>query len=136
MKGAFLGGEFHEKVSKIGQKSFFISNLLAIVNVLMEAIYPLLLSYVIDNFSNLTCFNIISILLIFVFSIIFLLVIVYLNKITRAKYNRIVCNEMRKDLFKSFINMKSDVFYKEKNERYSSFVTIQNLDKFVLFYFV
>lgn len=76
------------KYFKEAKWEFIVSNLLAIANVLCVSYYPSLLSYIIDNFSSIKSFNLISIFLSFVVSILLVLAISYSNKLIKAQYQK------------------------------------------------
>lgn len=101
---------------------FLISNVLAILNVFCVSYYPYLLSYVIDNFDSLKKDKLVFVFVSFILSIVLILVISYLNKISKAKYQEKICFSIRQDVFKSIAQMGYAQFHSNKNEKYTSFL--------------
>ena len=115
-------------------KEYIISNILAILDVVCTSFYPLLLSYIIDHFSELGKEDIIKILCLFIISIVVLLVVQYFNKIVKARYQKIVCGSIRHDVFSNIITMNYTSFYKRRNEDYSSFLVNDVEQLYTLFF--
>lgn len=119
---------------KTAGREFVLSNILAVMDVFCTSIYPLLLSYIIDRFNNLKTRDIAKILCLFVVSIIVLLIIKYLNKIVKAKYQKKITQSIRSDAFSSIISMEYKDYYSRKNEEYSSFLVNDVEQLYTLFF--
>ena len=70
------------KYLKKAKVEYILSNILTILTVLATAIYPMLLSYIVDNYNSLNSSTLVYIFGILILSIIFLLMCTYFNKIT------------------------------------------------------
>ncbi len=101
---------------------FLASNVLAILNVICVSYYPYLLSYVIDHFGSLKKDELVFVFGSFILSIFLILVISYLNKISKAVYQKKICTSIRQDVFKSITQMGYAQFHSSKNEKYTSFL--------------
>lgn len=104
------------------KNTFLLSNLLAILNVLCVSLYPLLLAYIVDNFDALKREDVIGIVLLFLLSIVLILLLSYLNKITKAHYQRTICRAIRQDVFLGIAQMDYAQFHTQKGEKYASFL--------------
>ncbi len=101
---------------------FILSNLLAVLNVIFISYYPYLLSYVIDNFHYLKLQDLFEVFVSFILSIFSIMMIEYVNKITKARYRRKICTSVRRDLFYKIAKMDYTSFHEKKIEEYSSFL--------------
>lgn len=113
---------------------FLASNILAVLDVICLSCYPWLLSYVIDNFRDLTGRDMAGIFTVFLTSIAALLGVEYLNKLTKAKYQRRICGALRRDVFEGIANMDWTRFHARKCEDYTSFL-VSDIGQLYALYF-
>ncbi len=101
---------------------FIFSNLFAVLDVICVSYYPYLLSYVIDHFHSLKARDLFFIFVSFVLSIFSIVAVEYVNKITKASYQRKICTSVRREVFHKIAQMDYTSFHAQKNEKYSSFL--------------
>lgn len=75
---------------------FVLSNILTILTVLATAVYPMLLSYIVDNFYAINFYKLVNIFVILILSIAFLLLCTYFNKITKANFEKKITEGLRR----------------------------------------
>ena len=107
---------------KAAKWEFAISNILAILCVILEAYYPLLLAWIVDHFTDIQMAELFFIFASFVLSIVLILLTRYFNKIAKAAYQKKICTGIRRDIFRSIAQSRYTQFHSQKNEQYVSFL--------------
>lgn len=87
------------KYLKKAKVEYILSNILTILTVLATAIYPMLLSYIVDNYNSLNFSTLVYIFGILILSIIFLLMCTYFNKITKASFEKKITQSLKMFLY-------------------------------------
>lgn len=128
------GKKLMSRYLKVTRKEYIFSNVLAIMDVLCSSIYPMLLSYIIDKFNELKMTDIIKILCFFVISIVILLIIKYLNKIVKSKYQKKILQNIRDDVFSGIMTIEYKDYYSSKTEEYTSFLVNDVEQLYILFF--
>lgn len=123
-----------KKYLKEAKFEFIASNLLAIVNVICVSYYPYLLSYIVDHFDSLNPSALVLIFSTFIFSIVLIIVTSYLNKLTKARYQKKICTAIRQDVFHSVANLGYTVFHSQSIEGYTSLL-INDVERLYTQYF-
>lgn len=119
----------------LGARGAFLCSLgLSALDVVCTAYYPLLLSWIIDNFDSLSGQALSLVFLSFIGSVGMILLVQYLNKIAKVRYEKAVCQGLRRDLFAGFIRMDYTTFHAQKKEDYASFL-ISNVEQLYRDYF-
>ena len=102
------------KYLKKAKVEYILSNILTILTVLATAIYPMLLSYIVDNYNSLNSSTLVYIFGILILSIIFLLMCTYFNKITKASFEKKITQSLREDIFISLLGSSYEKFNSKK----------------------
>lgn len=105
-----------------GRRYFILSIILSILDVIFLSYYPFLLTWVIDNYLKLKTEDIIWILFTFTLSIVLTLLVQYLNKIVKNKYELMVKKNLRNEMFKSISHMEFETFSTHRIEDYMSLI--------------
>ena len=111
-----------------------VSGILSLIEALCISYYPHLLSNIIDNFASLKRKDLLMIFSSFILSVLLILLVIYLEKLVRAKYEKKICFMLRKDVFNGVIRMDYMCFHQKKEETYSSFL-INDVDQIYALYF-
>ncbi len=111
-----------KKYVKKGMKEFIGSQVLSVADVILTAVYPFLLTYIIDNITTISSHKLIIVFGTFVASIVLLLLEQYLNKIVKQKYEKKIVHLLRHDLFNKLLDMDESTFYQEEPDVYASFL--------------
>lgn len=119
---------------KPGRVEFFLSIVLSIADVICVSYYPYLLSLIIDNYKNMLYKNVYWIISTFIFSIIMILVVQYLNKIVKNRYEKKIKTKLREKLFSSILESHYEDFNKKRIEDYSSLILNEVNDVYTLFF--
>lgn len=109
------------KYLKKAKVEYILSNILTILTVLATAIYPMLLSYIVDNYNSLNFSTLVYIFGILILSIIFLLMCTYFNKITKASFEKKITQSLREDVFISLLGTSYEKFNSKKVMNMSHF---------------
>ena len=102
------------KYLKKAKVEYILSNILTILTVLATAIYPMLLSYIVDNYNSLNFYALVYIFGILILSILFLLLCTYFNKITKASFEKKITQSLREDVFISVLGTSYEKFNSKK----------------------
>lgn len=132
----FYEGNFKKRKTfiKPGRVEFFLSVILSIADVICVSYYPYLLSLIIDNYKNILDKNIYWIIFTFILSIVMILVVQYLNKIVKNRYERKIKTKLREKLFSSVLESHYEDFNKKRIEDYSSLILNEVNDVYTLFF--
>ena len=123
-----------KKYLKEGRQEFIQSNLLAFVNVLCVSYYPYLLSYIVDHFASLNQATLLFIFSTLILSVVLIEVTSYLNKITKARYQKKICSAIRRDVFESVAHLDYTPFHAQSMETYTSFL-MNDVERLYALYF-
>ncbi len=123
-----------KKYLKEAKFAFIASNLLAIVNVICVSYYPYLLSYIVDHFDSLNQSSLVLIFSSLIVSIVLILVTSYLNKLSKARYQKEICTTVRQDIFRSVAHLGYTVFHSQSIENYTSLL-INDVERLYTQYF-
>ena len=122
------------KYLKKAKVEYILSNILTILTVLATAIYPMLLSYIVDNYNSLNFSTLVYIFGILILSIIFLLMCTYFNKITKASFEKKITQSLREDVFISLFGTSYEKFNSKKSDEYVSFLVNDISMMYTLFF--
>lgn len=122
------------KYLKKAKVEYILSNILTILTVLATAIYPMLLSYIVDNYNSLNFSTLVYIFGILILSIIFLLMCTYFNKITKASFEKKITQSLREDVFISLLGTSYEKFNSKKSDEYVSFLVNDISMMYTLFF--
>lgn len=122
------------KYLKKAKVEYILSNILTILTVLATAIYPMLLSYIVDNYNSLNFYALVYIFGILILSILFLLLCTYFNKITKASFEKKITQSLREDVFISVLGTSYEKFNSKKNDEYVSFLVNDISMMYTLFF--
>lgn len=108
---------------------FVLSILLSIGGVLCVAVYPYLLSWIVDHFQTLTPHDIFYCVGLLLLSVLLTLVIQYGNKIVKVRFETKIMSQLRSSLFHQILRLESSTFQESKIESYTTFL-LNDLDDF------
>ncbi len=103
-------------------KEFISSQALSVTDVVLTAVYPFLLTYIIDNITTVSSHKLIIVFGTFVVSIVLLLLEQYLNKIVKQQYEKKIVYSLRHDLFSKLLDMNESTFCRNEPGVYASFI--------------
>ena len=113
---------------------FALSILLSIGDVVCVAVYPYLLSWIVDHFESLTPHDIFRCVGLLLLSVLLTLVIQYGNKIVKVRFETKIMSQLRSSLFHQILRLENSTFQASKIESYTTFL-LNDLDDFYALFF-
>ncbi|MFR7871941.1 MAG: ABC transporter transmembrane domain-containing protein, partial [Fenollaria timonensis] len=108
--------------------------LLSIGDVVCVAVYPYLLSWIVDHFESLTPHDIFRCVGLLLLSVLLTLVIQYGNKIVKVRFETKIMSQLRSSLFHQILRLENSTFQASKIESYTTFL-LNDLDDFYALFF-